>query len=407
VAQPTVHAVRLRSSSTAFNYHVLRIFGSRLSRLAGGRLPWLEYAQISAPEPRSGEWVRLRPLLSGICGTDLGLLTGKSSAILSPFASFPAVLGHEVLALTEDGRRVVVDPVISCSMRGLDACRWCAAGLPGLCLNAAEGDLAPGPMIGFCADLPGGWSEAMIAHASQLHAVPDEVTDAEAVLVEPLAVAMHAVLERAPAAGERALVIGGGSLGLCTVAALHLIDPRTDVTALVRHPAQARLAERLGAKRVIREGGGLAGALRAAVEVAGAHRYRSILGQSVLAGGFEHVYDCVGSRTSLEASLRVAAPRGRVVIVGGPAEIGGLDWTLAWTRELRIVGSYVYGREPALVGKPHTMDHVLGLLAERRDLPLGELVTHRFPLAEWPRAIATALDRGGRGAVKVVFAPGA
>jgi L-iditol 2-dehydrogenase len=119
------------------------------------------------------------------------------------------------------------------------------------------------------------------------------------------------------------------------------------------------------------------------------------------------VYDCVGSRRSLDASLRVTAPRGRMVLVGGPGEVGAIDWTLAWTRELRIDGSYVYAREASLPGSPHTFDEAMRLLAERPDLPLGELVTHRFGLGDWRRAMGVALDRGRTGALKVVFAPGA
>ena len=72
-------------------------------------------------------------------------------------------------------------------------------------------------LIGYCADLPGGWSDAMVVHRSQLHAVPDAVSDEAAVLVEPFSVAC-AVLARPPAAGEAVLVIGAGTLGLLTVA---------------------------------------------------------------------------------------------------------------------------------------------------------------------------------------------
>jgi threonine dehydrogenase-like Zn-dependent dehydrogenase len=91
------------------------------------------------------------------------------------------------------------------------------------------------------------------------------------------------------------------------------------------------------------------------------------------------------------------------VLVGGPAEIRGLDLTLAWTRELRVTGTYVYGDERSVPGAPHTMDEALRLLAENPDLPLGELVTHRFRLEDWPCAMLTALRRGPSGAIKVAF----
>lgn len=413
MADRLVRGVRLRFGASALNHHVLRLLGPRIPRWTGGWMPWLEVHRFGSPELRGPAWARLRPTLAGICGTDLGLLTGHASPILSPFGSFPAVLGHEVVAVVEEagkvagvkaGQRVVLDPVISCVVRDLDPCRQCRDGHPGLCERAADGPLAPGLLIGFCRDLPGGWSDAMLAHASQLRPVPDALSDEVAVLIEPFSVALHAVLAGPPGPGERALVIGGGTLGLCTLAALRLTRPATRVTMLVRHAAQAAMAERLGAVSVLPAGGD--GALRAAEQDAGARRYRPIVGRPVLTGGFEQVYDCVGTRSSIDASLRVTAPRGRLALVGGPGEIGAIDWTLAWVRELRIHGSYVYAREAGLPGSPHTFDEAMRLLAERPDLPLGELITHRFGLGAWRRAMGVALDRGRAGALKVVFAPG-
>lgn len=361
-------------------------------------MPWLSLARYDPPPLPGSDWVRVRPLVAGICGTDLGLLTGHASSILSPFASFPAVLGHEVVGVVEDsGQRVVVDPVISCAVRGLDPCRWCAAGAARFCENAADGKLSPGLLIGYCADLPGGWSTGMIAHRSQLHAVPEELDDAAGALVEPFSVALHAVLAAPPQPGERVMVIGAGTLGLCTLAALRLVAPDAPVVAVARHEVQRGMAERLGA--IVAES-----SLKGAVSEPGARTHRSILGRTVLTGGFAQVYDAVGTRSSLADALRVAAPRARVVLVGGPGELGGLDWTLAWARELRIDGTYTYGSEPAL-GGAHTMDEAMRLLVANPQLSLGKLVTHRFKLEDWRRAMGVALSRGRSGALKVVFEP--
>ena len=404
----TIRGVRQRFAASALNYRALRLFGGRLPRLTRGWMPWVGLDRYPPIELPAADWVRLRPTLSGVCGTDMSLLTGRASAILSPFASFPAVLGHEVVGVVEEagaavdgfrrGDRVVLDPLLGCVARGLEPCRWCTDGHPGLCLHTAEGRLAPAPMIGFSRDLPGGWSDEVVAHVSQLHAVPPGLSDETAVMVEPFSVALHAVLAAEPAAGERVMVIGGGTMGLCAAAALRLVAPDVEVTLVARHPVQRAMGERLGASVV-------SDPLSAAVERAGARRYRPLVGEDVLTGGFEQVYDCAGTARSLDASLRVAAPRGRVVLVGGPGIIRGLDWTLAWTRELRIDGSYVYGTEHGLPGAPHTMDAAMRLLADHPELPLGELVTHRFRLEEWRRAMATALDRRGSGALKVVFTP--
>ena len=80
-----------------------------------------------------------------------------------------------------------------------------------------------------------------------------------------------------------------------------------------------------------------------------------------------------------------------------------LDLTLAWARELRITGNYVYGREASLHGAPHTYDHLLNLLGEHPELPVSEMVTHRFPLERWHDALRAATGRGRHASVKVVF----
>jgi threonine dehydrogenase-like Zn-dependent dehydrogenase len=217
-------------------------------------------------------------------------------------------------------------------------------------------------------------------------------------------VALHAVLADPlkRGEGEPVLVIGGGALGLCTVAALRMTAPEAEITLVARHPTQRRFGERLGA-RVESD------PVEAAVRWAGARRHRPVVGEDVLTDGFEVVYDCVGSRRSLDAALRVSRSRARVVIVGGPAVIRELDWTFVWTRELQVVGSYVYGTELSLLDQAplslHTMDAAMRLLVEHPEVPLGELVTHRFRLEEWRTAIRTATDRGGSGAIKVAFAP--
>lgn len=401
----------LRVGASGLNQRVLRLVGRRLPAMTGGWMPWLGLSRYPVPALPGPDWVRIRPLLAGICGSDTALLTGRASPILSPFASFPAILGHEVVGVVEEagsavtvgvGERVVVDPIISCFVRGLDPCPACRDGLPALCRHAADGSLSPGMLIGYCRDLPGAWSEAMLAHASQLHRVPDSLSDQTAVLVEPLACSLHAVLAAPPRTGEKVLVLGGGTIGLGVLVALRMVQPNADVTAVVRHPLQASLAERLGASRVVLDRGG-DGAQRAAVEVTGARPHRPIVGDEVLTGGFDLVFDGVGSRASVDASLRVVAPRGRLVLLGTAGELEHLDLTLAWARELRVIGSYVYGREASLPGAPHTFDHLLGRLVEPGAPPVAELVTHRFGLDQWRRALAVSTGRGRHASVKVVF----
>ncbi|MEX0710693.1 MAG: alcohol dehydrogenase catalytic domain-containing protein, partial [Chloroflexota bacterium] len=92
----------VRVGSSALNYQALRALGSRVPRWTGGWMPWLGLSTYTLPPLPGADWVRLRPLLAGICGSDITMLTGKASAALTPFSSFPAILGHEVVAIVEE-----------------------------------------------------------------------------------------------------------------------------------------------------------------------------------------------------------------------------------------------------------------------------------------------------------------
>jgi len=128
-------------------------------------------------KPPGPEWVILKNKLCGICGSDLRLLKGVESLLLEPYASFPAVLGHEVVAEVAEGPagsdwqpgdRVVVEPVLPCEPRGLPPCQFCARGEYNLCENFTRGGLSPGAIIGFHHDAGGGMGEFMAAHPSRL-----------------------------------------------------------------------------------------------------------------------------------------------------------------------------------------------------------------------------------------------
>src|SRR5207248_1361235 len=145
---------------------------------------------------------------------------------------------------------------------------------------------------GYCADTGGGWSQALVAHDSQLHPVPDWMNDEAAVMVEPTACAVHAA---ASAAGhDSAVVLGAGTLGLCATAALAAAG--AEVLAAAKHPEQRALAADLGAATVV-EPGGLARAVRRSARPATC------------------VLDCAGTEASLAQAVDVCAPGGTVVLV--------------------------------------------------------------------------------------------
>ena len=338
----------------------------------------------------SPEWIRVRPILSGICGSDLSTVDGHASRWFEPIVSFPFVPGHEIVGRTDEASRVVVEPVLGCAARGIvPRCAACATGDVGRCVNIAFGHLSPGLQTGYCSDTGGGWGAVLVAHPSQLHAVPDALSDEAAVMIEPTACAVHGALAAGDVAGAVVAVIGAGTLGLCTVAALHRLSLPGHLVIGAKHAEQRRLARELGAD-VVAEPGEIRRAVRRAT--------RSLVVDDRLAGGADVVIDCVGTAASLEEALAVVRPQGRIVLVGMPGHVS-VDLTPLWQREVQLVGAYAYGAEPRQDHR-RTFDIAMELV---HDAALDRLVTALYPLEHYVDAIEHAANAGRRGAVKVAF----
>lgn len=395
--------------------------GGVTSSVLFGALSGVRLGDVPSPGLPGPGWVRLRVLLAGICGTDIGNLTFSASPALEPFASFPAVLGHEILGRVVEtapgvtrvqvGERVVVDPMLSCAVRGYRdyLCPSCDEGWPGTCERAGEEGpleidgrrLSHGLTIGYHMDLPGGWGEEVVVHESQLFAIPEGMDDRMAVLVEPLSISVHAVLGASPQFGEPVLVIGSGPIAMSTLWALRSLGFGGDLVAQAKRAGEIELAQRLGASEVVRPGL----EARQAVVDRGASAYQPLVGPEVFSGGgFPLIYDCVGSRSSLEQALRFAAPRGRIVMLGCAAQVPKLDLTFLWARELEVKGFLGYGRENWEGLELHTFEVTRELLL-RRPVPLDRMVTHVFPLEQYQEALKAAANRRRSGAMKVAFQP--
>ena len=352
----------------------------RLRPGKGAAVGPLRLADVDEPALPGEGWVRVRPRLAGICGSDLATIDGTSSRYFEPIVSFPFTPGHEVVGERDDGSRVALVPVLTCVVRGIDPlCDQCASGKVNLCERTAFGHLEPGLQTGFCESTGGGWGIAFVAHESQLVAVPDDLTDEQAVLIEPTACAVHAA---AAVDGGDAAVIGAGTLGLLTIAALRARRPDMAIVATAKHPEQRKLARSLGAD-VVCEPAALARHVRA--------RSGSWMLDDRLTGGVAEVVDCVGSEQSLQQALDVCGPGGTVHVVGMPASTT-LDLTGLWHRELRVQGCYAY-----------TADDFAAAIDLVRAADLGRLVTATYPLARYRDAIEHAANAGARGAVKIAF----
>ncbi len=339
--------------------------------------------------------MRLRPRLAGICGSDLSTVDGTASRYFEPIVSFPFTPGHEVVADTDDDRRVVLEPVLGCVARGIEPpCVACARGDLGGCERLAFGDLSPGLQTGYCCDTGGGWSTHMVAHPSQLHPVPDDMSDEAAVMVEPTACAVHAALRHPITEGDTVVVLGAGTLGLLTIAALRHLTPAGTIITAARYPHQMQLARALGADQVC-EPGALPRLVRRLTP--------SLAYRDQLTGGATSCSTASATPTRSPSRWPSCGRRATVVVVGMPNQVK-LELTTLWHRETALVGAYAYGLErptAATGGEARRTFDLAFELVQTADL--GRLVTAAYPLRDYRDAIAHAASAGRRGAVKVVF----
>jgi threonine dehydrogenase-like Zn-dependent dehydrogenase len=367
--------------------------------------PWSPLRWREVPEPRlpGPRWLKVRNRACGLCGTDLHFMFMD----LAPKcfnAAMPGVprkyLGHELVGeVVEAGGEVgevgVGDRVVmridwpSCFQLEIDPpCAPCAAGNYMLCTQLGLREPAT-------IDTGGGFSPYMVMHRSQPFKVPAALSDDQALLLEPTASAVHGVLKSPPAPGETVLVIGGGTIGLITVGVLRARFPETRVHSLVRHPFQAAAAEQLGAE-VIHEGEGLYARI---AEASGARYVRGRLGNEILLGGYDRIYDSVGNDTTLHNALRWARGGGTVVLVGINFNPGKIDYSPVWSQEVHLVGINCHATE---AGGRTSFDIAADILAGGL-LDPALLITHRFPMDRWKDAVRTFLDKRGARAIKIVL----
>ena len=393
-----------------WKYLLGRLGGKTGRRLHYGPGTCFSMQEVPPPALPGDDWVLLKPKLTGFCGSDLSaifLKTSPAMSALSLTAGQKAVFGHEVLAevvqvgagvrgQVKEGDRVVVDPVLGCEVRGQPKCPRCAEGEYATCMSF--GTASPrGIMLGACTHLPGGFSDAMVAHKSQVFRVPDALSDSLAVLTEPLTVAVHAVLRHPPRDGENVLIVGGGMIAFSILWAIKEIVPTARVTLFTVEDYQLPIARSLGAAEAW--SGSL---LDQAAKATGSTVLKPMIGRTFLSGGFSRVYDCVGTHKSLDDSMRVTGGGGTIVLVGNAAVLPPLDMTFVWAKELKIEGTVFYGNENWRGKRARTFEVCLDLLTTTQ-APVGALLTHTFPLGHYRQAIDVNLDRRQSKSVKAVF----
>jgi threonine dehydrogenase-like Zn-dependent dehydrogenase len=412
-----MRAVQFRKS--VLRFAIVKTLGKWLPKVMTSPLGMVALREVESLKLPSPRWVRIRPRLCGICGSDTAVITAKSSLLLSPLTSVPFTFGHEIVGEVIEvgsgvskvrvGDRVVVEPALSCFVREIEPpCPRCSEGNYACCERVTEGIISAGIQTGYCRDTGGGWSDELVAHEWQLFKVPDELDDEIAVLTEPFSCALHSALKAIQcfqSEPKTSLVIGCGTIGLLTIAALRVLERASGreplhLVAIAKYPHQRDWALKLGANEVVNASERVYEKL---AELTGAKLFRPELGKPTVLGGFDIVFDCVGSENSLEDAVRWTRANGVLAVVGMPAE-PKVNWTSIWFKELKVIGTYAYGVEVWQGERVRTFELALGLLKENASLLKG-FVTHKFPLSQWQQAVQTAIHPGHHKAIKVTMHP--
>jgi 2-desacetyl-2-hydroxyethyl bacteriochlorophyllide A dehydrogenase len=321
------------------------------------------------PIPPGPGQVQIRVEFCGICGTDLHLFHGAMAQRLT----LPHVMGHEmsgVIAETgagvtgyQPGDRVTVRPLDPCGQ-----CPACQAGHSHICQNLK--------FIGI--DTPGALQGVWTVPAHTLHRLPESLSLRQGAMVEPIAVACHDVRMGQVRAGENAVVIGGGPIGV--LIALVARAQGAHVLLVEVNPFRVQLARELGIEAVNPKDTDIA----------------TMVNERTGGAGTDVVFEVSGSAAGSEMMTRLPRTRGRIVIVAIYAEPAKVDLFRFFWRELKLTGARVY--------EPEDFEMAIQLAASGR-LPLEKLITSVVPL-EQVEAGMRQLEGGGE-VMKILVSCGA
>ncbi len=366
----------------------------------------LRLTTIPDPPLPAGDWVRVNNRMCGICGSDLHQIFVDASLDVAPVA-LPShrrtYLGHEMVGdVVEAGSAVTGIGLGSrvvrwgrgedCRARGeSDLCPACAKGHRVLCERASEKrEHYP---------VGGGFGDSFISPVSALLPVPEDLTDEQAIFVEPAAVAIHAAWRRPVAPGHRVLIIGCGTIGYLLIQVVRTLQPECEITAVAQFPWQAELARSFGAVDAFLSGDD---GFAQAAEITGARLYEGRGGNRMLLGGFDVVFDVVGVTETVNNALRWSRAGGTVVLVGVNLHRMKLDITPVWYQEVDLIGAVGHDEVSWQRETLSTFELAMRWMQSGR-LVTDSLLTHRYPLAAYRQAFGAAADKRNSRSVKVAF----
>jgi threonine dehydrogenase-like Zn-dependent dehydrogenase len=299
----------------------------------------VEVRNVRRPRPLKG-FATIRLLVGGICKTDLELQRGYYGFRGTPGHEF---VGEVVSADNPDlaARRVVGEINLACRK-----CDWCRKGLGRHC---------PARTVLGIVGHPGAFREFLTLPETNLHIVPDSISNEEAVFVEPLAAASEILDQANIPDGAEVAVVGDGKLGLLVAQVLNAHSKNVHLYG--RHKNKMRIAEQAG------------------VSV-------TAVKQKLPSNVYEWVVEATGSREGLKQAIQMTRPRGAIFLkstVHGPVQF---DTATVVVNEITIVGSRCGRFEPALA------------LLKSQKINVADMISETMPLADGKHAFALAAKPG-------------
>ena len=283
--------------------------------------------------PGAGE-VEIAVAAAGVCGADVSGFLGRSRR-----RKPPAIFGHEVVGRTMAGRRVVADPLVSCGL--------CAE-----CLGGA-GNLCPRLQLLGMDRMAGCFAEFVVVPESQVYGIPDDLSDARAILAEPLANIVHLFRLVAPQQDIRMGIVGAGTMGsLSLQMALHL--GVRDVLVEDVNEARLKSARQMGATVAVNAEDGRGD------------------GRSFAGRGLDLVLDACGEERARQEAFELCRPGGTVVLLGMAKERSELDFGASIRKEHRVLMPFGYTPVDFRRSLELLVAGAVDLTAWTEELPLDE-----------------------------------
>jgi (R,R)-butanediol dehydrogenase / meso-butanediol dehydrogenase / diacetyl reductase len=311
----------------------------------------IEYHDIALPAPREGEAL-VRVAYGGICGTDIMIYVGKHARAKAPLVmchEFAGTIAADASGTYDAGTPVTVNPLLMCGV-----CYACRNGIPHICARLG--------LLGI--DRDGGFAEYAAVPLDTVRPLPATLPLIQAALIEPLAVAVHAVRASALKVGDITIALGAGPIGMMTAQVARLAGARR-VFVAERSPKRLAIARDLGFEVIDTNTQDVAHTIQAATDGV----------------GLPVVFETAGVQATISEAGKLVRPGGQILQVGLPKTPPIVDLTSLLFREVTITPIRVY--------REQDFDQAIAI-ATTGQLDLTKPVTHIMPLSELGQAMELA-----------------